>query len=174
MVFMLNDIDEAIDRKFLVIKTLPNQVEAGTIVHIMGAENNKDGTVTVYYRITYTRQDYTLKLDSLKSFGKWARPDNFIARHYENFTNREIKEYIKIKDRGFMNFCLPIIAMIALLIWVAAFVLLDGSARIIVGAVLTVAVAVAVFMTFRKAKQKALVRIYGKVSAASNWGVSFK
>ena len=83
MTYMLNDIDEAIDRKFLVTKTLSNQVQAGTIVHIMDAHSEKDGKVTVYYRITYTKQDYTVKFDNVKQFCKWARPDNFIARHYE-------------------------------------------------------------------------------------------
>ena len=47
MTYMLNDIEEAIDRKFLVTKTLSNQVQAGTIVHIMDALSNKDGSVTV-------------------------------------------------------------------------------------------------------------------------------
>ena len=174
MTYMLNDIDEAIDRKFLVTKTISNQAEAGTIVHIMGAENGKDGSISVYYRITYTRQDFVIKFDSLKSFCKWARPDNFIARHYESFNIREIQQYIKIKDRNFTNFCLPIILVALILIWVVCLIALTGTARIIIGVLLSVLVTVGIILVYRSTKHKAMIKLYSKVSANSNWGVNFK
>ncbi|MCQ2418093.1 MAG: hypothetical protein MJ071_09875 [Oscillospiraceae bacterium] len=171
MTYMLNDIDEAIDRKFLVTKTVSNQAEAGTIVHIMGAENSKDGTVSVYYRITYTRQDFVIKFDSLKSFCKWARPDNFIARHYESFNIKEIQQYIKIKDRSITNFCLPIILVAWAIAWVLGLVVLKS---VVFSIVAMVVLAVAIFFVYKSTKRKAMIRLYSKVSANSNWGVNFK
>lgn len=175
MAYMLNDIDEAIDRKFLVTKSISNQVPAGTIVHIMGADPHKDGTITVYYRITYTKQDYTIKFDNLRSFCKWARPDNFIARHYESFNKKEIQRYIKIKDRNFSNFCLPIILFALVLVWAAAIILLDDMMfAVIVGAAVSVLMIVLITLAFKTSKHKAMMKLYSKVSARSNWGVSFK
>ncbi|MBR6107381.1 MAG: hypothetical protein IKQ39_05180 [Oscillospiraceae bacterium] len=175
MTYMLNDIDEAIDRKFLVTKTMSNQVPAGTIVHIMGADSNKDGSITVYYRITYTRQDYTIKFDSLKSFCKWARPDNFIARHYESFNTKEIQRYIKIKDRNFTNFCLPMILIALIAVWAAVLFVMKGSTgAIVLGAVASVVMIILIMLMFKTSKQKAMTKLYSKVSAKSNWGVRFK
>ena len=172
---MLNDIDEAIDRKFLVTKTLSNQVQAGTIVHIMDANNNKDGSVTVYYRITYTKQDYTVKFDNVRQFCKWARPDNFIARHYESFNIKEIQRYVKLKDRTFTSFCLPVILCVVAVIWAACLLLFKKETfGIVLGSVLTVAFAVLFTFIFRSNRQKELVKLYSKVSANSNWRVNFK
>ncbi len=136
MTYMLNDIDEAIDRKFLVTKKLNNQVEPGTIVHIMDAHSNKDGSINVYYRITYTKQEYTVKFDNVKQFCKWARPDNFIARHYENFNIKEIQRYVKVKDRTFTSFCLPLILLALLVIWILCLVLLGGGTLAIIAGVI--------------------------------------
>ena len=174
MTYMLNDIDEAIDRKFLVTKTLSNQVEAGTIVHIMDAVNEKDGSVTVYYRITYTKQDYTVKFENLKQFCKWARPDNFIARHYESFDIKEIQQYIKVKDRGFISFYLPIILVAAIIVWVVSLLVIKGTVGVIVGAALTVAIAGAVIYLYRSTKHKTMIKLYSKISSNSNWGINFK
>lgn len=175
MTYMLNDIDEAIDRKFLVTKTLSNQVQAGTIVHIMDALNNKDGTVTVYYRITYTKQDYTVKFDNVKQFCKWARPDNFIARHYESFNIKEIQRYVKLKDRTFTSFCLPLILVAVAFIWAICWLLIGKETfMFILAAVLTVAAAVLITFTYRSSRQKELIKLYSKVSANSNWRVNFK
>lgn len=175
MTYMLNDIDEAIDRKFLVTKKLNNQVEPGTIVHIMDAHGNKDGSINVYYRITYTKQEYTVKFDNVKQFCKWARPDNFIARHYENFNIKEIQRYVKVKDRTFTSFCLPLILLALLTIWVLCLVLLGGSTlAIIAGVILSILTAVGITMVYRNNRQKALIKFYRKVSANSNWGVNFK
>ena len=174
MTYMLNDIDEAIDRKFLVTKTLSNQVEAGTIVHIMDAVNEKDGSVTVYYRITYTKQDYTVKFENLKQFCKWARPDNFIARHYESFDIKEIQQYIKVKGRGFISFYLPIILVAAIIVWVVSLLVIKGTVGVIVGAALTVAIAGAVIYLYRSTKHKTMIKLYSKISSNSNWGINFK
>lgn len=173
MTYMLNDIDEAIDRKFLVTKKLSNQVEPGTIVHIMDAQNHKDGTVTVYYRITYTKQDYTVKFDNVKQFCKWARPDNFIARHYESFNIKEIQKYVKIKDRTFTAFCLPIILVVAAIMWVFSYILLPDK-FILIGIILTIISGVLITIIYRTTRQKSLVKLYSKVSARSNWHVNFK
>lgn len=175
MTYMLNDIDEAIDRKFLVTKKLDNQVEPGTIVHIMDAHSNKDGSISVYYRITYTKQEYTVKFDNVKQFCKWARPDNFIARHYENFNIKEIQHYVKVKDRTFVSFCLPLILVVLAAIWILCiFVFKGGTVAIIAGLVLSIIAAVSITMLFRNNRQKALIRFYRKVSSNSNWGVNFK
>lgn len=175
MTYMLNDIDEAIDRKFLVTKTLSNQVQAGTIVHIMDAHSEKDGKVTVYYRITYTKQDYTVKFDNVKQFCKWARPDNFIARHYESFNIKEIQRYVKLKDRTFTSFCLPLILVALLIVWAATLLLFGGKPfGIILGVVMSILVAVLITITYRSSRQKELVKLYSKVSANSNWRVNFK
>ena len=175
MTYMLNDIDEAIDRKFLVTKTLSNQVQAGTIVHIMDAHSEKDGKVTVYYRITYTKQDYTVKFDNVKQFCKWARPDNFIARHYESFNIKEIQRYVKLKDRTFTSFCLPLILVALLIVWAACILLFGGNKiGIVLGIVVSVLVAVLITITYRSSRQKELIKLYSKVSANSNWRVNFK
>lgn len=173
MTYMLNDIDEAIDRKFLVTKTLSNQVEAGTIVHIMDAVNEKDGSITVYYRITYTKQDYTVKFENLKQFCKWARPDNFIARHYESFDIKEIQQYIKMKDRTFMSFYLPIILVALVIIWAIALIVKKPIMFVIAG-ILSVAVIGFVIYLYKVVKHKTMIRLYSKISSNSNWGVNFK
>lgn len=175
MTYMLNDIDEAIDRKFLVTKTLSNQVQAGTIVHIMDAHNNKDGSVTVYYRITYTKQDYTVKFDNVKQFCKWARPDNFIARHYESFNLKEIQRYVKLKDRTFTSFCLPILLVVIAVIWAICLLLFKKDTfGYVLGAILTVGLSVIITFWYRSSRQRELIKLYSKVSANSNWRVNFK
>jgi len=176
MTYMLNDIDEAIDRKFLVTKTLSNQVEAGTIVHIMDAVNEKDGSVTVYYRITYTKQDYTVKFENLKQFCKWARPDNFIARHYESFDIKEIQAYIKMKDRTFTSFYLPIMLGLMIIIWGVCLIALKSQVplKFIIGGVLSAAVIGFMIYMYKVVKHKTMIKLYSKISSNSNWGVNFK
>ena len=70
MTYLLSSIDDAIDRKFLVTKSVAGQVEAGTLVHIMGGSQDGMG-VSVDYRVASTYQDYTIKFTSLKDFSKW-------------------------------------------------------------------------------------------------------
>ncbi|MCR4888133.1 MAG: hypothetical protein K5979_02980, partial [Ruminococcus sp.] len=108
------------------------------------------------------------------AFCKWAQPDNFIARNYEMLSIKDIQHYIKVKNRSFASFCLPIIAVIAAIIWVVSLLVFSKTmvVGIIIAAVLTVAVAVAVLVFYKKQKKKERVRLYKKIS--SNWGIVIK
>lgn len=177
MNYLLN-IDEAVDRKFLVIKTMRGQAEVGTIIHIMDAEQQGQAVI-VYYRVTrynekfHDYQDYTAKFENLSAFCKWCQPDNFIARNYECFSNKDIQHYIKIKNRNFTSFCLPIFLIAALIIWaVALFVIKERIIGIIIGAVLTLVVLFALVYMLKAQKKKEKMRLYRKVSAG--WGVVFE
>ena len=118
-------------------------------------------------------QDYTAKFDSLAAFCKWAQPDNFIARNYEMLSIRDIQHYIKVKNRTFASFCLPIILIAAVIIWALLFIVLGaGIPMIIIGVVLTCAAALGILVVFKKQKKKERVRLYQKIS--SNWGVVIK
>lgn len=179
MTHLLN-IDEAVDRKFLVTKNMKGQAETGTIIHVMDAENNSGGSVNVTYRVArfnekfHDYQDYTAKFDSLAAFCKWAQPDNFIARNYEMLSIRDIQHYIKVKNRTVASFCLPIILIVAVIIWALLFILLGSNMipMIIIGVVLTLAEALGILVLFKKQKKKERVRLYQKIS--SNWGVVIK
>ncbi len=177
MNYLLN-IDEAIDRKFLVTKAMRGQADVGTIIHVMDAEQ-QGAAVIVYYRVTrynekfHDYQDYTAKFENLAAFCKWAQPDNFIARNYECFSLRDIQHYIKIKNRSFTSFCLPIIIVCAVIIWcLALFLVKDRVIGIIIGSVLTVVVIIAAFALLKVQKKKEKMRLYRKVSAG--WGVVFE
>lgn len=178
MTHLLN-IDEAVDRKFLITKNMKSQAEAGTIIHVMDAENNSDGSVTVVYRVArfnekfHDYQDYTAKFDSLAAFCKWAQPDNFIARNYEMLTINDIQHYIKVKKRNFTSFCLPIILIAAIIIWALMFYLMGiGAASITICAVLTLGIAAGVLLLLKTQKKNEKVRLYHKIS--SNWGIVLK
>ncbi len=146
MTHLLN-IDEAVDRKFLVTKNMKGKF--------------------------HDYQDYTAKFDSLAAFCKWAQPDNFIARNYEMLSIRDIQHYIKVKNRTFASFCLPIILIAAVIIWALLFIVLGaGIPMIIIGVVLTCAAALGILVVFKKQKKKERVRLYQKIS--SNWGVVIK
>ena len=82
MAYMLKNISDAVDGKFLVTKSRPKQAEAGTIVHIMDARKLKNGGYQLDYRVTSTGQNYLIEFATLKEFYAWARPDTFIARNY--------------------------------------------------------------------------------------------
>ncbi|WP_297958707.1 hypothetical protein [uncultured Ruminococcus sp.] len=176
MNYLLN-IDEAIDRKFLVTKAMKGQAEVGTIIHVMDAEQQGQ-SVIVYYRVTrynekfHDYQDYTAKFENLSAFCKWAQPDNFIARNYECFSLRDIQHYIKVKNKNFTSFCLPIILIAAIIIWVLALFVLKGVVGIIVGVFLTLLAAFAALYLLKKIKKKEKMRLYRKVSAG--WGVVFE
>lgn len=176
MTYLLNNIDEAVDRKFLVSKNIPNQARAGTMVHIMGSDDSAG--ISVKYRVTDTGQDYNIQFETLKDFCKWAAPDTFIARYYENFSNKEILHYIKVTNRSFGSFCLPIIAVALVIVWVLAMVVLKGVAGLsagicaIIGGVLSIAAIVAVIYVYRQQKSSVKLKLYRKVS--SNWGIEFK
>ena len=173
MTYLLN-VDEAIDRKFLVTKSIKGQVEAGTIIHVMDAEKVSN-QLLVTYRVArfngkfHDYQDYNAKFDDLASFCKWAQPDNFIARNYESFSIKDIQHYIKVKNRTVASFCLPLIIVAAAIIWAVAMLVIKDTIGIVVGSVLTVAVVVLVFMLFKSQKKKEKMRMYKKIS--SGWGV---
>lgn len=176
MNYLLN-IDEAIDRKFLVTKAMRGQADIGTIIHVMDAEQQGQAVI-VYYRVTrynekfHDYQDYTAKFENLAAFCKWAQPDNFIARNYECFSIRDIQHYIKVKNRNFTSFCLPIILVAAIIIWVVALFVVKGAVGIIIGAVLTLLVIIGAFSLLKMQKKKEKMRLYRKVSAG--WGVVFE
>ncbi|WP_024861296.1 hypothetical protein [Ruminococcus flavefaciens] len=176
MNYLLN-IDEAIDRKFLVTKAMKGQADIGTIIHVMDAEQQGQAVI-VYYRVTrynekfHDYQDYTAKFENLAAFCKWAQPDNFIARNYECFSIRDIQHYIKIKNRNFASFCLPIILVAAIIIWIVALFVVKGVVGIVMGAVLTLVVIVGAFSLLKMQKKKEKMRLYRKVSAG--WGVVFE
>lgn len=179
MNYLLN-IDEAIDRKFLVTKAMKGQADIGTIIHVMDAEQQGQAVI-VYYRVTrynekfHDYQDYTAKFENLAAFCKWAQPDNFIARNYECFSIRDIQHYIKVKNRSFASFCLPIILVAAIIIWVALALLMFKTnliVGVVIGAVLTLLVIVLAFSLLKMQKKKEKMRLYRKVSAG--WGVVFE
>ncbi|MBP5579160.1 MAG: hypothetical protein J6X56_06770 [Ruminococcus sp.] len=176
MNYLLN-IDEAIDRKFLVTKAMKGQADIGTIIHVMDAEQQGQAVI-VYYRVTrynekfHDYQDYTAKFENLAAFCKWAQPDNFIARNYECFSIRDIQHYIKIKNRNFASFCLPIILVAAIIIWAVARLVVKGIVGIIMGSVLTLVVIILAFSLLKMQKKKEKMRLYRKVSAG--WGVVFE
>ena len=173
MTYLLN-VDEAIDRKFLVTKNMKGQAEAGTIIHVMDAEKVSN-QLLVTYRVSrfngkfHDYQDYNAKFNDLNEFCKWAQPDNFIARNYESFSIKDIQHYIKVKNRTFASFCLPLILIAAAIVWVLAFMLLSSPLNIVLGAVLTLAAIVLVFSAFKSQKKKEKMRMYKKIS--SGWGV---
>jgi len=168
MTYLLNNIDDAVDRKFLVTKTVNGQVEAGTVIHIMSASQDASGVV-VGYRVTNSGQDYTANFGDLKEFSKWARPDSFIARYSENLTIKDIQQYIKIKNRTFTNFCLPIMAVAIIIIALISILALKEhiTIAIIVAVCMSVLVGFLVFQFYKTQKTKFMTKLYGKIS--SNW-----
>ena len=174
MTYSINNINEAVDSKFLVTKNIHNQAQSGTLIHIMGGDDS-GGSIKVNYRVTGSGQDFTINFNNLKEFCKWARPDTFIARHYENFTTKEIMNYIKISDRTFVSFCLPIIIVLLAIIWPVMIFAVKATTGIIVGAVLSVVVIVATIIIYKSQKSRVKLKLYQKVS--SGWaggGITFK
>ena len=176
MTYMLNSIDEAIDRKFLVTKQLKAQAEPGNIIHVLNATKRKDGYL-VEYRVTdvgkgYSFRDYAAKFSSVGEFCKWARPDNFIARHYESFDLKEIQNYIKVTDRSFVTFALPIILVGVLLFVALGIFVIGGGGGVALAIIGSLAVAGGMSWFFRWQKNKVKLDLYSKIS--SDWGVQFK
>lgn len=172
MALLLYSIDEAVDRKFIVTKTLNSHTKAGTLIHIMDTSENADG-ISVDYRITSTGQDFTIKFDNLKQFCKWARPDNLIARHYENLNTKDILHYIKVSNRSFVSFCLPVIIILLAVVWVISLAFIKGTTAVIAGAILSIAAIVAVIGIYRYQKSHVVLKLYSKVSS-DNWGIVLK
>lgn len=169
MAFMLYSIDEAIDCKYIVTKTMSGQAKAGTLIHIMDTTERSDG-IQVDYRVTRTGQNFVIKFENLKQFCKWARPDSFLARHYDNFSKKEVMQYLKVSERTFTTFCVPLIAIALILVWMISILAFDGALTVVLGIILSIAAVIGVFVFFRLSKEKVLVKIYGKV----NVGISFK
>ncbi|MDE6787743.1 MAG: hypothetical protein K2J47_00270 [Ruminococcus sp.] len=173
MALYIYSIDEAVDRKYVVTKSMSGQAEAGTLVHIMDCSEKGDGSVSVSYRVTETGQNFNADFASLKAFCKWARPDNFIARHYENLSQKDIIYYIRVTGRSFVSFYLPILAVILAVIWVVAIAAIKGMFGIIVGVVLSVAAVVGIIFFYKYQKKRVSMEMYSKVGSNS-WGVVIK
>ncbi|HBB72043.1 MAG TPA: hypothetical protein DCZ71_05495 [Ruminococcus sp.] len=167
MTYLLNSIDDAIDRKFLVTKTVAGQAEAGTLVHIMGG--SQDGTgVSVDYRVGNTYEDFNIKFNTLKEFSKWARPDNFIVRHYDKLDKFDIQQYIKVSSASFTTFCLPILIVALILIWLIALLLIKPVVvKFIFGICMSILVAFLVFRFYHNRRMKMLTKLYSKIG--SGW-----
>ena len=173
MRILLNSIDDAVDRKYLVAKTIKGQVEAGTVIHIMGAQQEPNG-ITVNYRVTSTGEDHSAKFSDLKEFCKWASADNFVARYQENLTTKDIRDYIKVRDTSFLaTGGIPVIISI-LIVWgiVLVGILFDTELlaiwQLILGGVcLSVMVYFIITTLYKRRRTKVMTQIYNKVSA--NW-----
>lgn len=174
MAFMMYSVDEAIDSKFIVTKSISSQAKQGTLIHIMDSVQTDEG-ISVDYRVTGTNQDFTIKFDNLKQFCKWIQPDSFIARHYECLSSKDIIYYMKVNSRSFLSFCLPLILVALAVIWSVALLLLPLPlvTGVIVAAVLSVIACVAIVLIFKKQKSNAKMRIWSRVSE-SKWGMTIK
>lgn len=172
MAFALFSIDEAIDQKFIITKSLTNQAKAGTLVHIMDAGESSDG-ITVDYRVTTTGQNFSVKFDSLKQFCKWAVNDTFIARYYEFLSTKDIQYYLKVSNRTVTSFCVPIIAVALVVIWILALAVIKGTVGTVLGIILSVVAVAGVFIFYKTQKSNIMVKFYGKVSNSA-WGIAIK
>ncbi len=173
MAYVLKNINDAVDGKFLVTKSFPKQAEAGTIVHIMDARKLKTGAFQLDYRVTSTGQNYLIEFKQLKDFYAWARPDSFIARNYSSFSKKDIMHYVKVTSRTFQSFCVPLICIAIVLVWVLAFILMKGVAmKILFGLVLSIVAAAAVIFIYRKQKTGVKMKMYSMIQ--SKLGVKFK
>ncbi len=173
MANMINSIDEAVDCKYLVVKDRKNQAKCGTLVHIMSAKENSGGGYLVGYRVTNTGQDFTERFETLKEFCNWVKPDSFIARYYDCFDISEIAKYIKINQRTFVNFCLPIIIVGLIVFWILGAAIIKGGGGIVIAIVGSViSVACALFL-YKHSKTQIKMDLYKKIGS-SRWGVNFK
>ena len=64
MALFIYSIDEAVDRKYVVTKSIGGQAQAGTLVHIMDYEEKEDGRISVSYRVTETGQNFDIEFSS--------------------------------------------------------------------------------------------------------------
>ena len=172
MAFMMENIDEAVDRKYIITKHVNKQAKPGTMIHVMAAFESPDG-ITVNYRVTETKQNFTVRFDTLKQFCKWCRPDTFIARHYESLNAKDIMYYMKVSGRSFVTFCLPLILCALVVIWGGVLLLLDSPMAIIVGAILSALTILLISLHYKSQKTQATVRIYSKVGT-KKWNVVIK
>ncbi len=165
MAFMLYSIDEAIDCKFIITKTMSGQAKVGSLIHVMDTKENSDG-ITVFYRITKTGQNFVAKFETLKDFCKWCTPDSFIARHYDQFSKKEILHYLSVSNRTMSSFYLPVIIVLCLIAWILMFVVFKSLAiRILLGLIFTACIAAAVFFIGNNQKDKMLMKFYSRVNS---------
>ena len=170
---MLTDINEAVDSKYLVCKSMLGQAKVGTMIHVMSAKESSDGSVTIGYRITLTGQNFTARFNSIKEFCAWAKTDTFIARYYECFDSNEINKYIKINNRTVVTFCVPLIAIALVIVWILFGAIIKGTAGVVLGIVFSFIAVGVVFFLYKQSKNKIKMDLYKKVSAA-RWGVTIK
>lgn len=167
MAFMLFSIEDAVDCKYVVTKNIRQQAKSGTLIHVMDAEETSDG-VTVSYRVTKTKQDFTIRFDTIKQFCSWCMPSQFIAKYYDKLSRRDIMNYIKIENRSFVGFYLPLILICLVAVWlVTMFVVKDMvgvMVGVIIGAVTSVVVIVAVFVISNIVHHAMREGLYKKVS----------
>lgn len=173
MAYMLKNINDAVDGKFLVTKSFPKQAEAGTIVHIMDARKLKNGGCQLDYRVTTTGQNYMIEFAQLKEFYAWARPDSFIARNYNAFSKKDILHYVKVTSRTFQSFCVPLIVAAVVLVWVLAFILMGSiGSKILFGFLMSIVAAGLVIFIYRKQKSGVKMKMYQMIQ--SKLGIKFK
>ena len=173
MAYMLKNINDAVDGKFLVTKTFPKQAEAGTIVHIMDARKLKSGGYQLDYRVTSTGQNYLIEFKQLKDFYAWARPDTFIARNYNSFSKKDIMHYVKVASRTFQSFCVPLIVAAVVVVWILAFILMKGvGMKILFGFLMSIVAAALVIFIYRKQKSGVKMKMYQMIQ--SKLGIKFK
>lgn len=171
MTYRLNNISDAIDGKFLVTKSIANQAEMGTLVHIMDARQKSADAISVSYRITTTGQDYVIEFSQMQDFYNWARPDQFIARNYARFDKDDIVRYIKSQNKTFATSCLPFIIIALAVIWILCGVLLDGVLFPVISIILSIAASGLLIFLYKKSKSSVMMRMYKKLS--SSWGINF-
>ncbi|MDE6501906.1 MAG: hypothetical protein K2L10_07455 [Ruminococcus sp.] len=174
MRLMLNNIEDAVDQKYLVIKSIKGQAEAGTVIHIMGAQTENDG-INVKYRVTKTGQDYTCKFADVKQFLKWASSDNFVARYQDNLNPSDIRQYIKVRDTSFMaSGGIPTLAGILVVLIVMLIIMIAGKIvwwQFLIGAVcMPVIIYFCVSTFYKRRRNKVMSQIYNKVSSAWEGG----
>ena len=167
MGFMVYSINSAIDSKYVVVKSMKGQAKVGSLIHVMDGKETSDG-VTINYRLTKTKQDYVANFDTLKDFCTWCMPSVFLARYYDKLSHREIIRYIKVENRSFLTFHLPVILICLVLVWAgivgaALFNLIAWSLGIIIGAVASVLIIGGVFLFDKISSKMMHERLYDKV-----------
>lgn len=167
MAFMLFSIEDAVDCKYIVTKSMREQAKTGALIHVMDAQETSDG-ITVKYRVTKTKQDFTANFETVKQFCSWCMPSTFLAKYYDKLSSREIKKYIKVENRSFLTFQLPMILVLLAIVWVVAlFALKDMLGLVmalILGGAASIVIIVAVLVVSHVAKNSMIERLYRKVS----------
>ncbi len=173
MAFSLYSIDEAVDHKYIVIKSMKKQVKKGTLIHVMDANESSDG-YTINYRISKTNQDFVVTFDTIKQFCNWCMPSTFLAKYYDKLSYREIIRYIKAENRGFMAFQFPIILICLAIIWPAAMLTvymnyLELPLGLIIGGAMSVVCIIGVIVIASISKKNMIERLYEKVSRKQSY-----